>query len=388
MSPPLRATGLRVLAFAAVAACASSTRAEEQPATPESPGLPLRLIVRERGPQHPWDAVILNDSDTAVWLAADPRLIWFEVKPPGKTKPQLCRLPEEAFPEQPAGPTRLWLEPGDRAAHRFDPRLYCFAEAGQKLLVPGATVIPHFGWPEKVKQRWKNGRLTREVIDAPPHVAHLLDQETAQALETGEAYPTGHAIKVLHGEPFALRSTYSWWAAERLPETEEKPHRFELVVNQGSDAGSEREPTVTLTLRNRAREGRYVYFRRDLVTYEVMGPEGVTLCEPPPEERAPDRHGFLYLRSGESVSVTSRLVETCPRGTFSRAGLYLVHARFEGTVSGAEYELEAFVGRVLSETPATVRIRKGDTEAPPPAMKLLPRSPAPERAATSATARP
>src|SRR5690606_4863414 len=106
----------------------------------------------------------------------------------------------------------------------------------------------------------------------------------------------------------------------------------------------------------------YVYFRRELLSFEVMGPGGLVSCDPQPDTRAPDRQAFLRLSPGRSMTITSRLVELCPKGTFSRPGFYLVHARFDADDSGEELCLDAYVGRVASETPANVRIRTGELE--------------------------
>jgi hypothetical protein len=122
--------------------------------------------------------------------------------------------------------------------------------------------------------------------------------------------------------------------------------------------------TVQLELRNRGAEPRYVYFRRELVSFEVVGPTGLAECDPEPDRRSPDRQAYERLAPGQSVTVHNRLVELCPRGTFGVPGLYLVHARFDATHDGAEFELGAFVGRVSTERPVAVRIRTG--AHPPP----------------------
>lgn len=97
-----------------------------------------------------------------------------------------------------------------------------------------------------------------------------------------------------------------------------------------------------------------------LITYEVSGPDGVFQCEPEPDLRSPDRSAFQTLRPGGKFSATSRLIEMCPAHTFARPGLYLVHARFDAVDAGTEYGLHAFMGRLVSEQPALVRVRQGE----------------------------
>ena len=254
--------------------------------------------------------------------------------------------------------TIVLLEGGEGVAQTFDPRLYCFAAGGQWQLVPGAIVTPHFGWPEKKKKKvWKNGKRVEETPKQdPPFVAGAAPAKGASQSddETG--------TKELVGTPFALKSDYAEWSRTRLPEDKKAADESPFVMSllQGSDAQAERSATVTLTLTNRSKHRQTVYFRRELVSYEVMRPDGLVTCDPQPDLRAPDRQAFATLGSGGKISVVSRLVELCPTGTFGQPGLYLLHARFDATDSGDDYGLDAFVGRVVSKSPATVRIRTGE----------------------------
>lgn len=353
-------------------AAKSPGAADGAPATgtqiPPSAGSPLRFTVTHRGPTVPWQLELVNEGAAPVALFADPRLVWFEVKVPGKKGLVTCRLPEGVFPDAPDPASALLLDPGERVRHRFDPRLYCFGDAGQSVLVPGAHVTPRFGWPEQRRTRWVAGRRVEEVVDAPPHVAHVLDPAAARSLPR-DAPPDvrDHAVanvKLLRSEGFALGSEYAAWARARLPSEPAPAGPLQLTLKQGSDAEAERMATVQLELRNRGAEPRYVYFRRELVSFEVVGPTGLAECDPEPDRRSPDRQAYERLAPGQSVTVHNRLVELCPRGTFGVPGLYLVHARFDATHDGAEFELGAFVGRVSTERPVAVRIRTG--AHPPP----------------------
>lgn len=328
----------------------------------------LSLTVEENGPTVPWRLEVRNTGATPVMLSADPRLLWFEVKVPGRKKVETCRLPAELFPSQPAKEARLRLEPGEAAAQQFDPRLYCYAEGGQWQLVPGSQITPHFGWPATKKTSWKAGKKVETVVDAPPYVAHNVaasrpgerpKDEDGEAERGAKVSAAGH-VKVLDAPLFALDSSYIAWARSRMPDESEPDGPFELKLTAGSDASTERTATVTLTLKNRSPESRYVYFRRELVSYEVMGPDGLVQCDPEPDLREPERHGFSQLAAGETLSATSRLVELCPRGTFARPGLYLVHARFDANQAGDEFDLDAFVGRAVTRDSVGVRVRTGE----------------------------
>jgi hypothetical protein len=329
----------------------------------------LQFTLSESGPRQPWRLAITNQAEHPVQLVADPRLLWFEVKVPGKRKPQTCRLPGRLFPSSASRRLSVVLLPGDRVVHTFDPRWYCFAESGQWRLVPGAFVTPHFGWAEKTRKVWKRGkRIEVKMKQTAPFVARIIEHAPSGASllpdDEGEgSQAAGTSVKELVAPSFALGSSYALWSRSRLdPDADEKDKLpFELKLTQGSDAHAERTATIGLTLRNRSRRARHVYVRRELISFEVMGPDGLVNCDPEPDLRAPDRQAFQYLRPGGKVTVTSRLVELCPRGTFARPGLYLVHARLDANQTGDEYDLEAYVGRISSRRPTSIRIQTGDT---------------------------
>lgn len=337
---------------------ASGAAAEERAKTDDDPAAPtLTLRVSERGPSRPWSLSIANTGSARAVLSADPRLLRLEVLAPGKKKAEICSLPSDLFPSRPDKRTLLVLEPGEGVEQHFDPRLYCFAAGGQWQLVPGALVTPHFGWPEKKKTVWRGGKRIDQTTKQEPPFAVL------PAPEKGAGKPSdAGGVKELDGETFALKSDYQEWSRTRIEADRKASEESPLVLRmlQGSDAHAERTATVKLTVQNRSKRTETVYFRRELVKFEVMRPDGLVSCDPQPDTRAPDRQAFTRLRPGGSISVVSRLIELCPNGTFGSPGLYLVHARYDATEDGDEWDLDAFVGRAVSRTPATVRIRTGE----------------------------
>lgn len=360
-----------------------------EPASPTAhPGKPSRsglsLEVSERGPNKPWFVHIVNRGAEPAELAADTRLLWFEVKLAGRKKTAVCKLPEPLTPgNQPEARLVVHLEPGEGVADEFDPRLYCFAEGAQKLLVPGAEVTPHFGWPEAPpKKRRSHGKLIEEpVLQKPPFVARLSPEpkDAGQGATTAQLQPgvsakaaarlnsaaVSDADKQLEGAPLTLESEYAEWARpdtipSLLEASEQPPPALGFRLIQGSDAKAEHEATAELTISNQSPLPTYVYFRRDMVTFEVIGPNGVVHCPGRLEERTPERSSFLHLNHKQSRQYAVRLAELCPRGTFGIPGLYLVYARFDATADGQDQGLGAFVGPVYSKTPATIRIRTGE----------------------------
>jgi hypothetical protein len=327
------------------------------------------LEVTEQGPNLPWTLIIRNPGPAAIRLIADPRLLWFEISVPGQKKMARCELPAELFPAAPSATYEVVLGRDEAVTSSFDPRFYCFSGDGQRKLVPGAVVHPRFGWPEKTKTVWRKGKRVEEPVkQVPPYVVRGDSREVSL-----------QPAKVLRAQPWALGSDYALWT-QSSPSTESADGPpWQLRLSQGSDAQSELETTVTLTLQNRSRQPQRVYLRRELVTFEVMSRDGLVECDPYPDLRAPDPQEFATLKPGGSTSLTSRLIELCPRRTFARPGLYLVHGRLDAHESGEEYGLDAFVGRVVTQQPVTLRIRKGEEKSSPPRMRHLkaPTAPSP-----------
>jgi hypothetical protein len=324
------------------------------------PATGLVLQVHESGPDLPWKLKVFNAGSRQVRVVADPRLLWFSVQAPGKKKKLECKLPRELFPTEPERRLVVRLEPGEGLADRFDPRLYCFAADGQQSLVPGAFIEPHFGWPTAPDRVvWRHGQREHEPVKQKPPFVAMVSGERADEPQPDES---GHSKELL-AEPFALRSEYATWSRRGLTEETpgaqaDGPLAFELA--QGSDAQSERTATVQLRLKNRSKHKIQVFFRRELITFEVTGTDGTTSCNPAPDDRAPDAQEFLSLSAGQAMTFTCQLAELCPRGTFGRPGLYLVHARFDATDNGDEAGLHAYTGTVASPEPGAVRIRTGE----------------------------
>ncbi len=352
----------------------------------------LRLEVVEIGPGKSWGLAVVNRGMESMGVAFDPRLLELSLQAPADTKtkrlpkPRLCRLPEELRPKRADAAYTVVLAPGRGLVEAFDPRLYCMPEGGVSPLVPGVTVSATLGWPVKTKTVWRRGKRVEEVLpQVPPFVAAVAppedDADAGSEPDAGGLLDAGPAarnvpadasseivmtdtsqvaqagIKQLKATPFELGGDYTPPPKPAVPGL-----TFELT--RGSDAASEAGAMVTAQLKNRGSVPVQVYFRRELVTLEVSSVDGTEVCLPGPDDRAPDRQAFTHLAPGGSVSVTSRLAELCQRDTFARPGLYLIHGSFDGLISGHEVGFDAFVGRLASEQPATVRIRTGHLPFP------------------------
>lgn len=340
--------------------------------------LGIRLAVVARSPDEPWLLAVVNRGTEPARVLFDLRLLSLEVQPPAEDsapprrpripKPILCQLPANVRPDAPEPAFEVRLEPGEGLVDAFDPRLYCFSASNRSPLARGGRVAVRLGYPEKTRSVWRQGKRETQVLEqTAPFVARRatplpdLEQIREEApVDTGPGAPgsDADAIKQLVAQPIELPPA--------SPEPAPPPSTpLELVTLEGSDARNARAVTAAVAIVNRSAEPSYVYFRRELVSFEVSGPGGAFTCEPGPDERAPDRQSYSRLKPGGRVTATSRLIELCPDGSFEQPGLYLVETRLEATRSGAEFGLDAFRGRLESDEPVPVRVQEGATPFAP-----------------------
>jgi hypothetical protein len=345
------------------------------------------LALVDQGPDAPWLLAIVNRGTEPLRVTPDLRTLSLlvtapkpEVDPAKKTKtprapkPVTCALPRDLTPSEEDPTLDTVLEPGEGLVDSFDPRLYCLSIAGKSPLVPGAEVVARLGWAEKTKAVWKKGKREQVVVeqsapflvrrvaaDGSLPAAEPAPKSTSSESEAGAA-PRSDAsgIKQLVAASITLGTEYEPRAAAPDPEP------LGLLLTRGSDARTERDATISVSLVNQSKKAERVFFRRELVSFEISGPSGVVTCEPGPDRRAPDRSSVRTLRPGGRISATSRLIEMCPQGALRRPGLYLVHGRFQGIGGAADPQAPpAFEGRLVSHQPVQIRVRRGWGPLPP-----------------------
>jgi hypothetical protein len=213
-----------------------------------------------------------------------------------------------------------------------------------------------------MKVTWKGGKRDEQpAVQHEPFVAEPSEAQGSLPAATRtppESEQSERRIKELIGTPFTLGSNFA--GATTPPLAAAAPRGLELSI-AGSDAVDEGAVTATTTFTNRGPRKQDLYFRREMVTYEVSGPDGVFQCDPQPDRRSPaDRSAVQTLRPGGKFSAVSRLIEMCPAHAFARPGLYLVHARFDAADPATDLGFNAFMGRLVSAKPALVRVRRGE----------------------------
>ncbi len=341
----------------------------------------LRLKIVDLGPDERWRVTLANLGQSPVEIAADPRLLSFEAHVPGKAQPVRCRLPEALLPRA-NHVRRRALAPGEQYSFSIDPLMYCFETGDQTILVPGTFLTPTYGFPEKTKTRWSWGRKYEERLEqeapflasypthdqltpaGPPPVGDSQSEQDEHADVAPAPSASASGLKQLLGEGFALRSEYQGWAKARTNKHAlgDRPRKeLKLSISGGSDAPSARDVSVTVKIENQSELPQRVYFRRDLVSFLVQGPDGEHQCSPSSAElRAPDKQAFTTIAPGKSASFTTQLLEFCPAASFARAGFYYVSAVLPATSPGVYPDEDVFTGKLAASKPRAVRLHKAE----------------------------
>jgi hypothetical protein len=371
----------------------------------------LQLQVVDLGPDERWEVALINRGPSTVEVTADPRLLSFEAHVPGKAKPVSCKLPEALLPKAQHARHHK-LSAGEQYTFTIDPLMYCFETGEQTILVPGTFLTPAYGFAEKTQARWSWGRRYEERLEQvspfaatypslPPGPGPATGGATSVEEDEGDdefpseadatvspqastqpgpvesspddtesLSPSAHAanddkgLKRVTGEGFALRSEYQGWARARVRHQRhtlgDTPQAgLKLSITTGSDAPSARDIAVTVRLENQSETARRVYFRRDLVSFLIKGPDGDHECDPfSAEFRAPDQQAFTTIGAGKSVSFTTQLLEFCPAESFARAGFYYVSAVLPATAPGADEDV--FTGKLAASKPRPVRLHRAE----------------------------
>jgi hypothetical protein len=329
--------------------------------------LHVRLEITPRPAGERWLVAVVNRGTEQAKVLFDLRRLSLKLvepedpnKPRPKWKkkpaPRVCKLPPGFGGPALEDDALLTLEPGEGLVQTFDPRLYCISPNGESMLAHGQTLTAELGFtPKPPRTVWQHGKKTEVPAT---QVAPFIVQPATLDPEHDTR------VKQLVANAFEVTDEMAGGEAEEDPSL---PLQLRLV--RGSDASTERTATVTVEVRARGQKAT-LYFRRELVSFTVHGPEGIRGCDPQPDDRAPDRQAYTSLGAGGSVAATGLLAELCPNLTFGRPGLYLVSARLDAERDGSEFGLRAFTGHLESRRQALVRISTGDLPALPPPEPL------------------
>src|SRR5690606_22287462 len=149
------------------------------------------------------------------------------------------------------------------------------------LLVEGTEVQAVYGYAVETEIRWERGkRVERALTETPPFVLTSPPEEEGAPVRTA---------KVLTSAPFMLGETYPLSKVSALPRSEDsEAHEAERARRRESplkltlaDLGAADRTfskVLQLTLKNQTREPLDVVLKRELFSFEVIGPQGATTC--------------------------------------------------------------------------------------------------------------
>ena len=374
------ALGRIILASSLVVSMTTTTttraRADDASASESKP--PLALSVTAAAGGGPWKLRVENTGELPVRIAADPRLLVLEVTPPagfvepatagakrtvappksdGAPKAVRCALPEDARPATDEG--RELVIPGKRSwSATFDPMLYCFGARERAVLVSGATVTAHFGWPS-APQKAAARPPARPTAAAPPFVAS----------------PVGAAIghiapaKALEAAPFTLAENVA--AAPSLP-APPGAQTLRVTTPETLDVARGTEISTVVTLENPSDRPVTLLFRSDMVRFHVAGPAGSIACGSTRTVGSPLRELYSTVGAKGRASVSVLLTATCPRDTFDAAGIYRVTPVLDTSgASGRGVGLKTFDAAVNGDSPLLLRVRSPRRPATGPTRPAL-----------------
>jgi hypothetical protein len=364
---------------------ASAVWAAKEPPKPAAvpPEVSLALTAGSAG----WTLEVANLGAVPMRLEADARLLRLEIaalttaasasasasaSPKGKPAPKppaptVCELPASMRLE---GRT-LVLQPGQRYAETFDPRLFCLDAIAK--LDAGARVTATLGWP-----------AGKGALAAPFVVAPFVSAPAPSSSASASAGPRIASAKEIAAPPIVIapRVVASAAAPSASSAAVPKPAAPKPVLVAKGGSGRSiydgKDAAVTIVVTNESPTAQTVYARPQVIGVVVRGPRGErTRCEPG-FVPAPIVDFVVHIAPGGVWTSETRIDGICPQGTFDRPGIYelwpVLHA------PALPWQASAFRGDVHSSAPQLVRVETGKLPFHDAAPRAL--------ASASASARP
>ena len=332
-----------------------AARGEAADPPPSLPAPPLVLSVSPGTGGGPWKMKIENTGDVPVRVAADPRLLSFELAPPASEanankkppKPLRCALPDDARPATDEG--KELVIPGKRSwTVTIDPLYYCFAAKERAALVAGASMTARFGFPPAKKGK-----------DAAPFAA----------VPVGAAVGKVAPAKQLEAAPITLAETIAPPAA---PSKDAADPPVTLTLPESLDVARGTEVSATTTLANDGDRPITTLFRPATLGFRVSGPQGSVTCGARAVSVAsPIRELFTTIPPKGRTQLTVMLAAVCPPDTFDEPGVYRVIPRLDtSAASGRPLGLKTLDAEIEGKTPMLLRVRSPRRETNTPRPKL------------------
>jgi hypothetical protein len=325
-----------------------------EPTTSDLAPPPLVLTVSPGTGGGPWKLKIENNGESPVRLAADPRVLTFELTPSGEVDPKAkkkpgqtttikCALPADARPSNDEG--RELVVPAKRSwSASFDPFFYCFGEKERRALVTGTTARARFGWePPKAAAK---GR--KAATPSPPFVA----------VPVGAAIGKVAPVKQLESAPFTLTEPAMAAPNPTPPASGESPTPFSLTMRDAVDAAKGSELGATVTLANGGDRSVTVFFRPEVLLFTVNGPAGSVSCGTARQVGSPIPELFSTVKPNGKTTLSILVDRICPPDTFAEPGIYRVTPRLDTRgASGRSLGIRSWDGEATGKAPLLLRVR-------------------------------
>ena len=362
------------IGFAAVVTAAVASSAHADDGALAAPPLVVSLTPGSGGA--PWKLRVENTGDVPVRVAADPRLLVLDVTPPAgfvdptiktkraaaakpeEPKPTRCILPDDARPASDEG--KDLVIPAKRSwSTNVDPLFACFGARERAMLVSGATVTAHFGWPAPLpKAGAASARGAKKpAVIAPPFVTAPVGAAVGKIAPAKELVSTPVTLteNVAGATPSAAGASAPSGALPPLP-----PGSASLVVTmpEALDVARGAEISTTVTVANEGDKAAVLLFRSDMLRFNVAGPAGSVACGTPREVDAPIRELYSTIAPKARSSLSVLVTAVCPADTFDEPGVYRVTAVLDTSqASGRSIGLKTWDGTAEARTPMLLRVR-------------------------------
>jgi hypothetical protein len=320
----------------------------------------------------PWKLRVENTGDVPLRIAADPRLLVLDVTPPAgfvdptmktkraakvqEPKPVRCVLPDDARPSTDEG--RDLVIPSKRSwSTNVDPLFYCFGARERAMLVSGATVTAHFGWPAA---RVLPIARPKPIAVAPPFVAAPVGAAVgkvapAKALVAAPITLTEGVAPARPATPAPDTTAAGATALPALP-----PGSASLVVSMPDalDVARGIEIASTLTVVNDGDKAAVFLLRAEMFRFTVAGPAGSVACGTTRAVDAPIRELYSTLAPKGRASIGVLVNALCPTDTFDEPGIYRVTPTLDTSeASGRAIGLKTWDGEARGRSPLLLRVR-------------------------------
>lgn len=373
---------------------ASAVWAAKEPPKPAAvpPEVSLALTAGSAG----WALEVANLGAVPMRLEADARLLRLEISalpPAASASASVSALPKWKAAPKPPAPTvcelpasmrlegrALVLQPGQRYAETFDPRLLCLDAVAK--LDAGARVTATLGWP-----------AGKGALVAPFVVAPFVSAPVPSSSASGSAGPRIASAKEIAAPPIVIAPRVVASSAPASPASSAsgaKPAAPKpVMLAKGGSARSiyeGKDAAVTILVTNESPNTQTLYARPQVIGVVVRGPRGErTRCEPGLVP-APIVDFVVRLAPGGTWTSETRIDGICPQGTFDRPGLYelwpVLHA------PRLPWQASAFFGDVRSTAPQLLRVETGKLPFHDAAPRAVTSAPSAQSSAARAAAKP